>query len=177
MNQADCPYTLSRAAAGEAPAFYALMRSVYEGMPDKDLFAVGEIAPEWMQKALTPPCFGIGARTASGELAGMLVVVTPEGWEHSLARKAGLSPDQLPLTMEMDMSCVAPQHRGHGLQQRMLAFAEELLPREARFLLCTVSPHNPASLASVRALGYRVAATREMYGGFLRHILIKDRSL
>ena len=104
MNQADCPYTLSRAAAGEAPAFYALMRSVYEGMPDKDLFAVGEIAPEWMQKALTPPCFGIGARTASGELAGMLVV-TPEGWEHSLARKAGLSPDQL---LRMTPSIISP---------------------------------------------------------------------
>ncbi len=174
MDHFDNNYVFSRASVREAPAFHTLMRSVYEGMPDKDLFAVGEISPEWMQEALTPPCFGVSARTGSGELAGMLVVVAPPDWDHSLAKKAGLAPALLPLTMEMDMSCVSPQHRGHGLQQRMLIYAEGLIPEKTRYLLCTVSPHNPASLKSVLALGYKVAVTREMYGGFLRHVLVKE---
>ena len=174
MDQYTGRYILSRASSEEAPAFYGLMRSVYREMPDKDLFAVGDIELSWMQTALTPPGFGISARTESGELAGMLVVLLPESWDHSLANAAGLDPDILPCTAEMDMSCVAPQHRGQGLQRRMLTFAETLLPETARYLLCTVSPHNPASLKSVLALGYRVAVTRKMYGGFLRHILIKQ---
>ena len=75
----------------------------------------------------------------------------------------------------MDVAAVLPEHRGHGLERRMLLWAEEQLPARFDRLMCTVSPANPASLHSIERSGYRAVLTKEKYGGHLRHIMLKER--
>ena len=166
-------YRLSVASPEDAAELYSLMRGVYDALPDKSIFAVGDLGEEWLRERLTPPCFCVAARTSEGGLAGMLLVCSGDT-EESLGRDIGLTGKALSSVWEMDMAAVDPKHRGHRLERRMLIFAEARLPRDARLLICTASPDNPASLRSILSVGYRIAATKEKYGGFLRHILVKE---
>ncbi len=75
----------------------------------------------------------------------------------------------------MDSAAVLPAFRGFHLQRRLMKTAEEELQREGfRYLCCTVHPDNKSSLQSVLSQGYRIAKTCEKYGGFPRHILIRE---
>ena len=166
-------YSLSAASQEDAAELFSLMRSVYDALDDKSIFAVGDLCEEWVRERLTPPCFGIAARAPEGGLAGMLLVCRGDMGE-GLGRDIGLPESSLPSVWEMDTAAVDPLHRGHRLEKRMLLYAETQLPGDARLLMCTVSPDNPASLWSLQSVGYRIAATKEKYGGFLRHILVKE---
>ncbi|MBR6028313.1 MAG: GNAT family N-acetyltransferase [Clostridia bacterium] len=169
-------YRLALAAPSEAEAMFALMREVWAGLADKDVFAVGEMPIDFFTSCLNGGGFGVTARTEAGELAGMLIVCYPGLTPENLGYDIGLTEEELPRVCNMDTACVAPAHRGHRLERRMLLFAEEALAGTPyRHLMCTISPHNTPSLRSAEALGYRVAATKEKYGGFLRHVLIKER--
>ena len=172
----DDGYRLTQEDERMAGLFYGIVRSVWEELPDKSLFAVEKMGPDWYERNLRLPGFGVLARDASGAPAGVLIAVVPDGGEENLGRDAGLPEEALPRVIHMDTAAVLPQHRGHRLEARMLAFAEECLAGTPYVhMLCTISPDNAPSLRSAQRLGYRVAATKEKYGGRLRCVLRKDR--
>ncbi|MBQ8081995.1 MAG: GNAT family N-acetyltransferase [Clostridia bacterium] len=168
-------YCLRRAELDEIPAMYALMRRVYELLPDQDVFAVENMDEVWFHAQLAGTGFGVTARARDGALAGILIVCVPGDREDNLGYDVGFSQEQRARVALMDTAAVAPEHRGHGLEKRMLRFAEEELRGTGiRYLMCTVSPHNPPSLKSVQANGYQILCTKEKYGGHLRHVLMKE---
>ena len=74
----------------------------------------------------------------------------------------------------MDSASVLPEHRGHGLEHRMIAFAETLVDASKyHYAFATVAPDNTASLKSLAKNGYQMMVTKEKYGGLTRSILMK----
>ena len=98
-----------------------------------------------------------------------------EDYEENLGRDIGLPESELGKVAHMDSAAVLPAFRGFHLQRRLMKAAEEELQREGfRYLCCTVHPDNKSSLQSVLSQGYRIAKTCEKYGGFPRHILVRE---
>lgn len=169
-------YTLEKTDESTADLFYKLVRSVWEGVEDKNTFSVQTMGPDWYERHMRAPGFGVLARDEKGNAAGILIVVEPDEEEHNLGYDIRLPEEELPRVIHMDTSAVLPEHRGHRLEQRMLLFAEECLKGTPyTHMLCTISPDNPASLKSAERIGYRAVATKVKYGGMIRRILRKDR--
>lgn len=167
-------YQLRLALPREAETIHRLMRGVWQGMEDRELFAVEDLDLAWVARHLTGENFGVVACTPAGDMAGMLLVARPGLSEDNLGWDAGMTEDQLRRVCVMETAAVLPEHRGHGLERRMLAWAEARLEgTDVRYLMATVSPRNPASLRSGEKCGYRVLLTKEKYGGHLRHIVLK----
>ena len=167
-------YLIRRADPSDVAEVYALMRSVWQGLENREVFAVEDLPVEWVRENMTERGFGVTARTPDGELAGMLIVVSPGSAADNLGLEAGLSGAELEQVRNMDVAAVLPAHRGHGLERRMLAYAEELMAAEGPlYLMATISPDNPPSLRTAEKLGYRVLTTKNMYGEHLRYILVK----
>lgn len=96
----------------------------------------------------------------------------------NLGIDAGFDAQKRLLVAHMDSVAVDPEFRGHHLQGRLVEEAErELSGRMQKFLMCTIHPDNHASLHSMQRHGYRIIATKEKYGGTLRHILLKEKDV
>ena len=75
----------------------------------------------------------------------------------------------------MDSASVLPEHRGHGLECKMIAFAETLVDiSKYCYSFATVSPENTASLKSLKRNGYQVMTTKEKYEGLIRCVMMKE---
>lgn len=87
----------------------------------------------------------------------------------------------IPLTLEnlnrilhMNSASVLPEHRGHGLESQMIAYAETLIDKSKyRYSFATVAPENLASLKSLERNSYQVMVTKEKYGGVIRYVMMK----
>ena len=106
--------------------------------------------------------------------AGGFVVDIPGESEHNLGWDIGFDLEQRRRVVHMDTAVVAEGWRGLGLQHRLMQACEkELSHRGWEYLLATVHPDNIYSLNNARKGGYEVMATKEKYGGKLRHIMMK----
>ena len=169
-------YTLSLATPVQLQETYGLIRRVWELLDNKEIFAVEALTPETLAPYLDDYGFCVTARDEKGELAGVLACCYPGLDEDNLGYDLDYPPEELMRVCLMDIGAVAPEHRGHRLEQRMLLFAEEQLQGTPYVhMLCSVSPSNPASLHSVQKCGYRIMVTKMKYAGYLRHILLKER--
>ena len=164
-------YQIRSACAQDVPSMVSLILRVQSLLPDPSIFFVDEGLPHFIEEHYRTSYV---AATSSGELAGLLIVVIPTP-EENLGLDISLPPEDLPHVLHMDTCVVAPEHRGHHLEQRLLDHAEKHIDT-SRFhiLLCTVSPNNPASLHSVEKTGYRIASRTIKYGGLDRYILIRN---
>jgi len=109
------------------------------------------------------------------EFAGLFTTIFPELGPENLGRDLGFSDEELMKSAHMETVVIAPEYRGHHLQARLMAKAEEDL-KEAGYkhLLCTIHPENPYSLNNALSLGYKVEKLVEKYGGLPRNILLKE---
>ena len=121
-------YILARAVPEDSDTMYRLLREVYEGLDNKDLFAVETATPAWIQEHISEKGLSVTARTSAGELAGILIVDIPGRDTENLGYDIGLTGSALDRVAHIDIACVAAAHRGHRLGQRMLKYAEDLLP-------------------------------------------------
>ena len=172
----DTAYVLSAEDARSAAELYTLMHDTWESLENTDLFAVGDLDEGWVREALTPPGFAVTARR-DGELCGMLLACFYNEEPENLGWDIGLSADEMRGVCCLECAAVRPRDRGHGLERRMMLYAEETLrTMPVREILMTVSPYNPPSLRSAERAGYRILLTKEKYGGMLRHVLGKSIS-
>lgn len=161
-----------------------LMDRVKQNMEHPDWYVTDELP--WLLRHVSEEGFTLLAETEESEkLAAFFVVDFPGVRELSgnllsletaenLGIEAGLDERERLLVAHMDSVAVDPEFRGHHLQGRLVEAAErELSGRMQKFLLCTVHPDNYASLHTMQSHGYRVIATKEKYGGTLRHVLMK----
>lgn len=92
----------------------------------------------------------------------------------SLTYNIALTSENLKRVVHMDSASVLPGHRGHGLEYKMIAFAEKLIDASKYgYSFATVAPENIASLKSLEKNGYQVMATKEKYGGMMRCVMLK----
>lgn len=188
--------------AGNDSAVSALIRQVWEELPDKDWFAIDE--PGYLSHILgLQSTLVFEARTLTSklsdepteepineltseltnepvdeptdELAAVCVLVEPETEEESLAPYAEISRSEWHRVMHVDIVATLPAYRGHSLQSRLMDYAACFLRirKDTKFLMATVHPNNVPSRRSMEKLGYTCVAQATLYGGLPRCVYCK----
>lgn len=170
-------FTIRRAVEADLADIQALLAKTTAMMENPDWFYEG--GKEFVRTCLKEDetaGYAVTARTKKeGILAGCFLVEIPGDVSYNLGRDLEFTKEQLMESAHMDTAAVDPLYRGHQLQDRMMeACEEEMKRRGIRYLLATVHPDNPYSLANVQKRGYEIRATKEKYGKSLRHILCKE---
>lgn len=186
----ETTFKIRRAEAKDAAAVLDLMQQVKAEMEHPDWYVEDDLP--WIRAHISEAGFIMLAESGEGETAGYFVVDFPAKRRESFAesgaeetasqadpnpnlgKEIGLSGADLALVAHMDSAAVARRFRGFHLQSRLLeAVEQELSHYPEMHYLCTVHPDNHASLHTMQRHGYRIAATKEKYGGLLRHVLYK----
>jgi len=104
------------------------------------------------------------------------ITLSPDSlnFSQSILHNIPLTSENLNRVLHMDSASVHPNHRGHGLESRMIDFTETLVDTSKYcYSFATVAPKNFASLKSFERNGYQVILTKEKYGGLIRHVMLK----
>lgn len=188
-------YTLRQATLEEAHEIWSVMDICYHALEHKEYFICDDL--DYVKDILSGHGLGVVACDERGKIVGNLLIKYPglneENLGYDVFRKAEdssddnsnssslyrecsimLSEDNLMRVLHMDSASVLPEHRGHGLEHRMIAFAETLVDTSKyHYAFATVAPENTASLKSLEKNGYQVMVTKEKYGEFVRSVIMK----
>lgn len=188
--------------AGNDSAVSALIRQVWEELPDKDWFAIDEpgylshilglqstlvfeartLTSELSDKPTEEPINELTSELTNepldeptDELAAVCVLVEPETEEESLAPYAEIPRCEWHRVMHVDIAATLPAYRGHSLQSRLMDYAACFLRirKDTKFLMATVHPNNVPSRRSMEKLGYTCVAQTTLYGGLPRCVSCK----
>jgi len=163
---------LRQARDEDAEAIYRIMKQVHRELADKSLFVCDDLA--FVKAHISESGFGVVACDDSGQIVGSFLFRYPGEAADNLGRDIGLPEQELCRVVHMESAVVLPQYRGRHLQSQMLQYGEQLIDKSRYiYFMTTVSPDNPASYLTFERAGYRIAATKEKYGGYLRRIYCK----
>ena len=161
--------TIRKGSQADLEAFLAFTHAVQDAMPQQEWFALDP--DEELRDLTADGDMEFWLAEENGRLAAVFSVIRPGMRQWNLGHEIGLAEAELLRVTHMDTAAVHPDHRGRGLQRRMMARAEEEL--WGRILLCTIHPDNRFSLDNALKLGYRIERKVERYGS-VRYILRKD---
>ena len=181
-------YYLRPATLEEAYGIWSVMDTCYQSLEHKEYFICDDL--DYVTDILSGHGFGVVACNNDGKIVGNLLVKYPGLDEENLGydvfvmndkpdnqsskQAIALTPDNLERVLHMDTASVLPSHRGHGLEGKMIAFAETLVDTSKyRYSFATVAPENTASMKSLVKNGYQIMITKEKYNGLKRNILMK----
>jgi hypothetical protein len=151
-----------------------LIYDVWQETPVKDWFAVDDF--DYLDKILGDlhTCIIEAVDTATNRQAAVFVLVFPASGPDNLGADIGLDEDEQRKVVHMDIAATLPEFRGHGLQYRLMDYAEKMLQTTGiKYLMCTVHPENVFSKRNVEKLGYRLVKTGMKYGGLPRCTYLK----
>ena len=126
---------------------------------------------EEVREMMARDAVGIWLAEDGDRIAAAFCIVYPGVEEFNIGYDLEFSEEELKRVVHMDTAAVHPDYRGRGLQNRMMAHAEQELG--GRILLCTIHPDNCYSLNNVLKLGYTIEKKTERYDS-VRYILRKD---
>lgn len=99
------------------------------------------------------------------QLAAVFSVICPGLQHYNYGYDLDFCEEDLLRVIHMDTAAVHPDHRGYGLQKRLVEMAEqELSGKGRRILLSTVHPDNKFSLNNMLKQGYEIQKRVEKYG-------------
>lgn len=177
------PFVIRRSTNDDIDSMIRLILDTYANLSPKEWFVIDD--EDYTREMLkTGRSWGyVAVDPQTDKLAGLFIVTFPGTADFSLGYDLP-TPDGSPSVpseaflnsiAHMDTAVVSPDCRGHHLQRRLMEFAEnELKAAGYTRLMATVHPDNRYSLGNGLALGYRVMTTKEKYGGYLRHVLLKE---
>ena len=181
-------YSLRLANLKDAYTIWQIMDTCSQAIEHKEHFICDDL--NYVKDILSGQGFAVVACDADGIIVGNLLVKYPGLDEENLGYDVfvkddaltdkipnfniQLTSDNLNRVLHMDSATVLPIHRGHGLEARMIAYAESLVDTSKyHYSFATVAPENLASLKSLERNGYQVMVTKEKYGGFMRCVMMK----
>lgn len=166
---------VEKALVTDAKEIMALIRYVHDNMENQQWYVID--SAEYYSHHLEEGK-GVGYKavdTETGKIVGIFIAIIPETIETNLGYDIGFIEEKAKRVAIMDTVAILPEYRGKNLQYRtMLAAEKDLKEQGYQYLLCTVHPENHFSLHNVQKQGYEIVITKEKYGGFLRHILLKE---
>lgn len=168
-------FNIEKASQEDACLFAEIILKVWEEMEQKEWFVAD--APDYTrEKLLEGKGMGYKAVEAeNGMPAGVFLVTIPGESEENLGNDLGMPLSERQKVAHMETAVVLSRYRGNHLQYRMMQEGEgDLRQRGYRYLMCTIHPENTYSLSNALKQGYQIMATKEKYGGYLRHILLKN---
>ena len=147
----------------------ALMRRTEQQMENPEWFVADD--RDFIRRHIQEEGRTVIARSDSSRLAGFFILRFPGAAEDNLSRDIPGIACLLEEAVHMESAAVDPAFRG---QRAMAAYGERITAAMGfRFAFATVHPDNRASLTSMQWQGFDIAATKEKYGGRMRHILVK----
>ena len=158
---------------GDIDKVIALQDVIVDALENKDVYAT--YTDEEALEVLTNNCCFM-AEAEGGNVAGYSVLIPntrtdEENYGHYLEYDS----EQLAKTASLDLTMVAPEYRGYGLQRLFtkirIAYAIEQGATEA---LASVSPENPYSYRNLEALNMSRHRRMKLYGGKDRFIFRKE---
>jgi ribosomal protein S18 acetylase RimI-like enzyme len=165
-------FLLRRACEADAEAICTVMTAALGSLGDPMAYLVDDLT--FISEHIARRGFTLVA-TEDDQVVGFQIVRFPGSDPDNLGRDIGLSGPTLAQVAHLESAAVVPAHWGEGLQRLLLARAEEELSDQGfRYLMCTVYPGNLPSLRNLEAVGYRVVATKAKYGGYERHVMLKE---
>lgn len=109
------------------------------------------------------------------QLIALRATLVPEVDEEHLGYDIGLQTEELATVLYQEVSCVAVNYRGHGLQKLMAnVLMEQVEASDYTYVCATVAPFNIPSLKDKFAQQMDVKVLKEKYGGKLRYIFVKS---
>jgi len=165
--------TIRKGTFADTENYITLLRTVREGMTQKDWFYLDK--SEDVRNMMASGTMELWVAEDNGILAGGFNILHPGLDDYNYGFDLGFSQEMLLKVIHMDTAVVHPDYRGHKLQRRLMAVIEEELSRRfpGAILLTTVHPENLYSLCNVQSLGYRIERRLPKYGSE-RYILRKD---
>lgn len=167
-------FRVERATSEDGDLFVEIINKVWEEMEEKEWFAAD--VPEYTRNVLKEGR-GIGYKAIeeeSGDVAGVFMVMIPGESQDNLGYDLGMPVTDLQKSAHMESIAIISKYRGNHLQYRMMQEAERYLREQGfHYLMCTIHPDNTFSLNNALRQGYEIMMTKEKYGGYLRHILLK----
>ncbi len=165
-------FIITKGTADQAELFISLTRTVQAAMAQPEWFYLD--SPEEVRAMLDQGMMELWMAWEGKNLAAVFSVITPGLGESNYGYDLGFSQEALLRVANMDTAAVHPDYRGHGLQKRLMAQAEQDLAEQgSRILLCTIHPDNCYSLQNALERGYTIQKTLPKYGS-RRCILRKD---
>lgn len=165
-------YFLRLATLDDAYVIWQIMDTCFQALEHKEYFICDDL--DYVKDILSGHGFGIVACDTDNQIIGNLLVKYPGLTEENLGHDISLPTEELSKVLHMDSATVLPEHRGHGLEAKMISFAETLLDTSKYYYsFATVAPENLASLKSLEKNGYEVMVTKEKYGRYQRYIMMK----
>lgn len=167
-------FQIRRAGKDDLDSIIMIMDQVKAGMEHPEWYVTDD--RKYLEEHVEARGFILFAVSEEGKAAGFFMVDFPGLREKNLGRFLHLEGERMSLTAHMDSAAVLAEYRGYHLQSRLLEAAEKELARYPhQYLMCTVHPENHASLHTMERHGYVIVATKEMYGGLMRHVLYKKK--
>lgn len=160
---------IRRGEPKELAAFCALQDEVRAAMPDPELF-MPDTEDELRGMLQNDLCLGVWLEQ---RLVAFFILRYCGENEHNYANVLGVPQSEWKYWANADSVAVHPDVRGNGLQQRLLALAEQWRDPAILAIGSTISPHNPYSLNNALACGYTIAKRCMMYGGHDRYVVQK----
>lgn len=166
-------FTLRLAEQQDIDGIFNVMEQVKETMERPEWFVADD--RNYIKRHIDgDKGFTVVAGTNDGSIAAFFTIDYPKNRADNLGYDIGLAGEERLRTAHMDTVGVLSEYRGNRLMARLLEFAERILAQTKYcHLMCTIHPDNRYSLDNMTGHGYQVMATKEKYGGFLRHILYK----
>lgn len=139
---------------------------------NNELFAYSKNPATYLQMLKTGVC-AVAVRN-NRIIASLLT--RPEDNRDGVFDLTGMSKEFMHNTIEFVTCQVLEEYRGNKLEQKLIDFVLTTLNKLAcyKYVICTISPDNAASLKSVENNGFRVCNTAKLYGGKTRYVLMKE---
>lgn len=162
-------FTIREAGPADIDVVMDLQQRIIDALPDKDLYQPYE--REEQLELLRNECAYIAE--CRGKVAGFSVMLPPDS-PGNYGKYFNYGPDQMAKTASLDLTIVAPEFRGYGLQRdfNKLRIGRALELGATEFLT-TISPDNPHSYRNFLVLDFEIVDRRKLYGGKDRYILRK----
>lgn len=165
-------FKIKLAKEEDAEEICQVMHSVQKQLDDKTVYVTDRL--EYIRDCIVNKGFAVTAYEEKGRMAGFLIVYFPGEDKENMGHYLGLNREELLKVAYMDSAAVLPQYRGHGLQKKLLSYAEHAEQmRGYCYYMATVSPDNPYSLHNLQTMGYRTVLITRKYGDLKRCILCK----
>lgn len=161
-----------RASEADIDDVVKLQNTIVDALPDKDVYATST-RDEYLTQLKEDICF---VAVCDGDMAGFSVLVPndPDN-ERNYGKYLNYDREQLAKTASFDLTMVAPNYRGYGIQRIFNKLRTgSAVAMGAKEGLTSISPDNPYSYRNFLVLNFEILEEREMYGGKRRYLLRKE---
>lgn len=168
----ETPFAVRYLTMDDLQAIEALQQRVYEALPVRSVLQ--PLTTEEFEAILQDEKMMIGVFIEE-EMIGFRALLNPPIEEEHLGYDCGVPEDQFHRVLYQEISNVAPEYRGYGLQKKMAQWSMERIDQTRYDYVCsTVQPYNIPSLKDKFSQGLVVKALKIKYVDKLRYVFFKD---